>query len=365
LLSYLYITHFVIYDAKIEGLNAVHNTTFMAFFGALPSAGSSAASPRFAALRSALSAHGLEIIRKVPAFDTREALLAKLNGGHAWFYLSRDIFPQLRRVELLFEFSATPDNRPLPTNTHTNTYNNIDIAAHPSGGAQMGTENGLWRTNSYDTGNSSRPQYAGGSRYGSGGDSSRLWISSAGFVFKTNLLLAAGIQSDFSYTIPAINGALEYRIDVHWSVEFGMIYSYWHYNSRREFQGVSGYRLEPRYRLGLWNGRFGIYSGLYGRSGDYNVRRAQETGDTDDTALPTRNHTGKYWDAGVSLGVTFKLVGGLGLEAGIRCGYVSSSPYKYILDEDQIPRIESRWKYSKVGITDLNISLTYQFSIDN
>jgi hypothetical protein len=93
------------------------------------------------------------------------------------------------------------------------------------------------------------------------------------------------------------------------------------------------------------------------------MRRAQETCNAGGVK-PTLNYTGKYWDAGVSLGATFKLVGGLGLEAGIRCGYVSSSPYKYILDEEQIPHIESRWKYSKVGITDLNISLTYQLTID-
>jgi hypothetical protein len=373
----------------------------------------------------------LEIIRKIPAFDTREALLAKLSGGRVWFYLTQAIFPQLRRVELRFEFSTTPNdrvavNRPLPTNTYNKIYNNTDIAvrtsggvqtfAHPSGTTtqtgndrntynntgigtspsgtttqtgsdrntynntgigtspsgttvQAGAGNEQWRANDgqetgdYNTGGyapqaSARPSR---SQYGDRG-SSRLWSSPPGFVFKTNLLLAAGVQSDFSYTTPVINGALEYRIDPHWSVEFGMMYSYWHHNSRLEFQGVSGYRLEPRYRLSLLNDRLGIYTGLYGRSGDYNVRRAQDAGNTGDAALPTLNYTGKYWDAGVSVGAIFKLAGGLGLEAGIRYGYVKSSPYKYIFDQEQIPQIENRWKYSKVDITDLNISLTYQFN---
>jgi hypothetical protein len=187
------------------------------------------------------------------------------------------------------------------------------------------------------------------------------------FVLKTNLLLLAGVQPDFTYTTPVLNGALEYYLSDHWSVEAGAMYSYWRYNSNREFQGLTGYRLEPRYRLRFLNTRFGAYLGLYGRVGDYDsmtLDKSQLTNvnsnaqPTTGYQLSTVNYTGRYWDAGLSAGFTVKIVGGLGLEVGVRAGYVRSSPDKYIRRDGQ-NWFESRGKYSKTRVTDLNLSITY------
>jgi hypothetical protein len=183
------------------------------------------------------------------------------------------------------------------------------------------------------------------------------------FALKTNLLLLAGVQSDFKYTTPTANLALEYYITDHWSIEAGAMYSYWHYNSGREFQGVSGYRLEPRYRYAFPGDRFEAYLGVYGRMGDYDsksVDSSQLTVDSDNGVQPTVNYTGDYWDAGLSAGVSIRLIGNLGLEAGVRAGYVSSDPYKYTRD-NYYNWFDSRWIYWKVGITDLNLSLFYRF----
>jgi hypothetical protein len=104
--------------------------------------------------------------------------------------------------------------------------------------------------------------------------------------------------------------------------------------------------------------------GIYGRSGDYDLRFVQNEANSKDVpAQSTRNYTGKYRDAGVSAGLTLRLFGGLGLEAGARAGYVHASPKKYLIDGNYC-RFNSRLKYGKVEVTDLNISLTYQFKID-
>jgi hypothetical protein len=49
----------------------------------------------------------LAIIRRVPVYDERESLLKKLNGGYAWLFMERELFPGLRRVELRIEYSTT------------------------------------------------------------------------------------------------------------------------------------------------------------------------------------------------------------------------------------------------------------------
>jgi hypothetical protein len=194
-------------------------------------------------------------------------------------------------------------------------------------------------------------------------------------------LLLAGVLPDFKHTTPVANAALEYYITDHWSVELGAMYSYWHYNSRREFQGISGYRLEPRYRFALPYDRiagipcnhFEVYFGLYGRVGDYDLHKrksidsSQLTVDSDDAAQPTVNsqlstvnYTGDYWDAGASAGFTFRLVGGLGLEVGARAGYVSTKVIYYTPD-GVYNWYKSEKKYNNVRVTDLNLSLIYCF----
>jgi hypothetical protein len=188
------------------------------------------------------------------------------------------------------------------------------------------------------------------------------------FALKTNLLLWAGIQSDFSHTTPVANVALEYFITPHWSVELGAMYSYWHYDSRQEFQGVSGYRLESRYYLGL-SGWMDIYAGLYGRVGDYDrhtIDKGQLTNDnaaqpTLNSPLSTLHYTGKYWDAGLSAGLTFYLGRRWAIEAGARGGYLQTDAIRYTPDEQYNWFRNNEPSYNKVRITDLNVSVIYRF----
>jgi hypothetical protein len=178
------------------------------------------------------------------------------------------------------------------------------------------------------------------------------------FAIKTNALLWAGIQSDSKHTTFVANIALEYFITSNWSIEAGAMYSYWHYNSDREFHGISGYRLEPRYYVAFPGEWLDVYLGLYGRVGDYNMQK--EAVDSDDVGQPTVNYTGNYWDAGLSAGLTFNLGRHWAVEVGARTGYLQTNTIQYTRDR-QYNLFKSRGPYNKMRITDLNVSFIYRF----
>jgi hypothetical protein len=324
----------------------------------------------------------LKIIRTVPVYDTREALLAKLNGGRPWLFLEREVFPKLRRVELCIELaSSTVETRKPATASLQPT---VPIASpqpeaslQPEVSPQPSPTNGRRQSKERELGDTvadslnrvtSFPLSLGEGR----GEAVAGSWTSAHFSLKTNLLLLAGVQSDFKYTAPVVNLALEYYISDHWSLEAGVTYSRWYYNSHREFQGTSGYRLEPRYRFRFLNDRLKVYLGLYGKAGDYNSQTINRTvnykpfadGNSDagvrGAAPETLNYTDMYWDAGLSGGLTVKLAGSFGLEAGVRGGYAHTYPNKYVHEGDH-NWFDGRWKYSSVRITDLNVSLIYRF----
>ena len=219
----------------------------------------------------------IEIIRKVHTFDDREALLMKLNGGHAYREMEATLFPLLRRVEIEIEYTAqgspaatrqlSPSEEKQQSEKKTVSsgakpdpliYNVLDKTTPQV--THQGT-NTLKDGHQQDTHPQATPSPSerGGERL-------------PRFCLKTNLLLWAGVQSDFTYTTPVANVALEYYITPHWSVEVGAAYSYWHYDNNREFQGISGYRVEPRYRMPFANRKVEAFAGLYGRFGDYDRR---------------------------------------------------------------------------------------------
>jgi hypothetical protein len=280
----------------------------------------------------------LEIIRSVREYDIRKALLAGINNGSSWAFMERELFPQLRRVEVRVEYQ-TKDYQATAATTP------VVEPAIPTTSPQPSPKEREATPAISSSLSGSFPS----SCFGDG----RVWVADSRFALKANLLLLTGIQSDFSHTAPVANVSLEYYMDTHWSVELGVMYSNWrHLSSDEGFQGIFGYRIEPRYRMNLFNNdRLGVYVGPYGRVGDYDSRTM-----TDGDVQSTLNYTGKYWDVGLSAGFTVRLGQRLGLEAGARGGYVGSSPNRYTIDRGK-NWFDSRWKYSKVGVTDLNLGL--------
>lgn len=293
----------------------------------------------------------LDIIRNVNirSFDAREALLAKLNGGRLYWYMQRNFFNQLRRVEIEIEYDITQP-RASYEKADPLIYNILESERdHLKTDPEIVSE-------TLDAAVNRLPEapesYEAPSGYRVLRDET---LRRPLFAIKTNALLWAGIQSDFSHTAPVANAALEYFINSHWSVELGAMYSYWHYNSDREFQGISGYRLEPRYRLAFPGEWLEAYVGVYGRSGDYD----SQTIDKNDPQS-TINYTHDYWDAGLSAGLTFCLGRGWAVEAGARAGYVKTNAIEYTRD-GQYNLFKDRKPYNKMRVTDLNVSFIYRF----
>jgi hypothetical protein len=176
----------------------------------------------------------LEVIREVRVYDTREALLKKFNGGRAWLFMERELFPQLRRVEMRIEYTTKEEKE-------------VTVASPPK---EMESDAARISSTSFPP---LPPERSATSSSGSEATSTSFPSlppersatsfkseATALFALKSNLLPVAGVQYDFGYTAPVANVALGYYIDDHWSVEAGALYSNWHYNSRREFQGLYG-----------------------------------------------------------------------------------------------------------------------------
>jgi len=259
----------------------------------------------------------LDIIRKVSSSDERERLLRQLNGGRAFRYMEKHFFPSSRRVELRIEYSLTPKAMPAVSDP-------LVSEVTPSKTRQpinLGLPDAPVRTYCAPV----KPPVLG---------------------IKTNLLLLAGVQHDLNYTTLTPNLSLEYYVNKHWSVELGAMYSYWHYNHRQSFQGLTGYRIEPRFRVPLWKRGPEGFMGAYGRVGDYDLREAEP-------------RTGKYWDAGLSAGFYFPVWKNLGIEVGTRAGYVNTNATLYTR-EDGLNLFDGKQRYNKFRVTNVDLNLVYR-----
>jgi len=291
----------------------------------------------------------LEIIRKVRVYDDREMLLKRLNGGFAYRKMEATMLPKLRRIELRIDYQTTP------TAYSLHSVLPEEEPAQPTLPEVEDTYNDasdFQNNRSLALAVASRRESHVSSQVAHGSVPHGILPQQAvvRFALKTNTLLWAGVQYDFKHTTPVANVALEYYISNHYSIELGAMYSYWRFDSNQKFQGISGYRLEPKYSYTFRGDRLGAYLGIYGRVGDYDIRKNNNT----------VNYTGDYWDAGLSAGLNIMLIGQLGLELGTRVGYLNTRPIKYEMD-NQYNWFEGRYKYYQFKVTDLNVSLVYRF----
>lgn len=276
-----------------------------------------------------------DIIRQVHTFDDREALIRKLNGGRAYAEIEAKILPLLRRVEI--EVSLTPGHSSAAPAAATAPADTVTVESG---------ESTLLQTTSL----SLKAEGWDGAAPSCGGVDCP--FVPYRFSLKTNLLLWGGVQPDFACTTSVANVALEYYINPHWSIEASALYSYWLYGNKQEFQGLSGYSLEPRYRTRLLHDNLRVYLGVYGRIGDYDLRSLSDD---------AKAYTNTYWDSGLSAGLSFRIVGSLGLEVGARVGYLTTRPVQYEIDGNNNWYTSHLEPYRKVKLTGLNVSVVYKF----
>lgn len=169
---------------------------------------------------------------------------------------------------------------------------------------------------------------------------------------KTNLLALGGITSEPNYRTPMANLALELFLNRRFSIAVSGLYA--------DSKGVCGYKLwsataytlEGRYTVMPVNRYSGLFVGLYGRGGDFDIRK--NVADADNPY-----QTGRYYEGGVSAGYSLYLsshwvIEG-GLSGGIRCKRYT--PYGTAVDGSYIS--DSRLTKRGVKLTGLFLNIGY------
>jgi hypothetical protein len=283
----------------------------------------------------------LRLIETVDIFRGRETLLMRVRGGRVYNLLLNQYFPRLRRVEIRVEY----DLQRMLQRTYSKTFSEQDferaleqerarlreeirhevkeslppidtVITYPGG--KFGIL-GLGEIYSITHTEEERPA----EEYPAYGLRFPAWA------VKTNVLQLAGFARGVGYTAPLFNLSVERFFTRAFSVEVGMDYANHPYNKGKEFQGLTGYRIEPRFRLKHRRSFPGFYLGAYAQAGDFNLRTLRT-----DTDLQTGNLTGKYYEAGLSGGFYIPLSRHWGFDAGVRGGYRRDKGIAYEVEDD-------------------------------
>jgi hypothetical protein len=271
----------------------------------------------------------IQIIDEVRNPDEREMRLKILNGGRSYKKILDELFPLLRRVNIKVD------------------YNVRQILNDPANG-ELGEviDSILQQKNK-------RPPHVRPKRVKSvRGDEWWYPIS-----FRTNLISWMGFTPDLKHRTFTPNLAAEFYLKDRWSVIASITYSYLNFNKDKQFWGVSGYSIEPRYQLNTSftnNDSQELYIGGYVQYGDFdycldikNTRR-------------TNNYTGIYAQVGLSAGYHFQITPIWGIELGLRGGYQYSNTKTYEIEAPSY-YLKNKLTKNKIKIDGLNLNVTYKF----
>lgn len=173
---------------------------------------------------------------------------------------------------------------------------------------------------------------------------------------KTNVYTWAGMTPDFEHTAFTPNLSAEFFFARRWSAMASAAYADWDYDGGKCHWGLSAYSVEPRFWVN-GDGRYRwCYVGVYGQLGDFDNRSADGGRMSDGTA----NCTGTYWEGGLSVGCYFLLDAHWGVEAGLRGGCRSSDVNAYDV-ENAYHYFDRNFRKNHFGVTGVNISISYRF----
>lgn len=168
---------------------------------------------------------------------------------------------------------------------------------------------------------------------------------------KTNLIYWAGITSEPRHRDIIPNLEMELFARKHFSFSADAFYIYKNKdNVSSKTWGLFGLGLEPRYWFCRSRKFSGLYAGLYGLYGQYNIKPMGET---------STGHTGDFYEGGMSMGLSFQFSRHLGIEIGARGGYrhVLGDAYEFI--SPHYYRMGSD-NGSGLKLTSLRLLLTYR-----
>lgn len=175
---------------------------------------------------------------------------------------------------------------------------------------------------------------------------------------KTNLLALGGITPEPALRAPMGNMELEFILSRKWSFSLGILYASSHSLSRYQRWAATAYTAECRYKILPVHEYSGLYVGIYGRGGDFDIQRKNTSGSTAEATVNPYN-TGRYYEAGISSGYSLFIGPRWVIEAGASCGYRHKryTPYRNVSADQYVT--EHRNSNNSFKLTGLSLSIGY------
>jgi hypothetical protein len=303
----------------------------------------------------------LRLIEETDVFRGREAQLMRVQGGRVYRWLLRDYFPKLRRVEIRVEY----DLRRMLEQIYQKEFSEEEFErALAQERARLREEvrnevlESLPRIDTvYHMGQTDIEILGYGELYSiTHTEENPLYnLYYPKWGVKINLMHRAGFARGIDYSTLLPNLAVERFFTRNFSVEAGMEYSNWSYNSGKEFQGLSAYRIEPRFWLRHSKSLCCVYMGVFGQVGDFNLRRLRL-----DAVNGMDMLTGKYYEGGLSAGCYLPLSLYWGVDMGVRGGYRQTEGQAYEKKENGNVHLYERTSRS-LRLTSIVLSLCYRW----
>ncbi|MCD8137461.1 MAG: DUF3575 domain-containing protein [Parabacteroides gordonii] len=170
---------------------------------------------------------------------------------------------------------------------------------------------------------------------------------------KTNVLLLAGLLPDGSMYSPVVNVAAEVYFRERFSAQLSFAYAMpYHKGDKNDLFSVTGFVVEPRWWL-RGDGSFrGLYAGVYGQYGSFDVRIKEELED---------NCTGSFYGGGISAGWLQPVWRGFYAEAGVRVGYRSDAVDVYSYTTGSPYKKEASYTLNSFTLQGFSLSVGYRF----
>lgn len=178
-------------------------------------------------------------------------------------------------------------------------------------------------------------------------------LGAVGLGIKTNMLLFAGLLPDGSMYSPVANAAAEVYFMDRFSAQVSFAYAM-PYNKGDQHNLFSMTCLEVEPRWWLWGDSYfcGLYAGVYGQYGSFNVRIKEKLED---------NSTGLFYGGGISVGWLQPLWRGFYVEAGLQAGYRLDTVDVYELIPGSGNKKLATYSLNSFTLQGMNLSVGYRF----
>lgn len=178
-------------------------------------------------------------------------------------------------------------------------------------------------------------------------------LGNIGLGVKTNALLFAGLLPDGSMYSPIVNVAAEVYFLQRFSAQLSFAYAMpYHKGDKNNLFSLTGFMVEPRWWL-LGDGRFrGLFAGVYGQYGSFDVRIKEELED---------NCSGSFYGGGISAGWLQPVWRGFYAEAGVQVGYRSDAVDVYSYTAGSAYKKEASYTLNSFTLQGFSLSVGWRF----